>query len=227
MIDSARIQTARLIDRYLADELSPEEAAEFEEHLLNNPDLQSEIELARRLKLGLATLRKRGELEGLVRGVRGPSRGPLLALAASVLIAVGISMFYLSHRGPPLLAASVEAFAPGQLVRAAVDVNLVRRRDSTRIDIGMPAADELVAIHILTGAQSAESRFDVQIARDSAETLARVEDLRADDDVVTVYFDARAAGAGDYRVRLEPQNSGSEELEPEEYLLRVGSAAQP
>jgi hypothetical protein len=225
MIDSARIEAARMVDRYLADELSPEEAAAFEEHLLESPEAQAEVETVRRLKLGLATLREKRELEALVAGNRVLTGGPLYALAASVLILFGIASFSLTDRGPLLLAESADAFAPEARVVAPTEVLVMRMRDSSYPRVELPQGGQLVELRIDTEAHLGAATFDVQIARDGVnEPLARLENLRtAEEGVLKVYFDARASGPGDYRVRLEPKNAKGEALEPEEFPLTIRS----
>ena len=99
MIDSVQIVSQGMVDRYLAGQLSAEEIAEFETYMLEHPEFLDEIDVARRLKLGLKSLREKGEIEGLVDGTSAAMRNRYFAMAASVLVAVGLGTWYLAQRG--------------------------------------------------------------------------------------------------------------------------------
>lgn len=223
MIDSARMERSRMVDRYLADELSATESIAFEEYLLEHPETQAEIDAVRRMKLGLATLRERGELDDLVCGRRGISRGPAFALAASVLVAISIGFVLWADRGPTLVAASLDGFAASRHSLPAADVMLVHTRDSVRLHIDRPQEGQLIAFTIPTGRDGGTAPIDVEITREATEeALGVVRGLRESaDGELTVYFDARAAGPGDYRVRILPNG---DEIVPdgmEDFLITV------
>ncbi len=229
MIDPARMDRSRMVDRYLAHELSAEEVAAFEEFLLEHPETQAEIDAARRMKLGLARLREKGELQALVAGGSRWS-GARLALAASVVLAVAVGTLYLA-RTPTMLAVSLDAFAAKQSSRPAAEVTFVRTRDAARQVIQTPAEGQLLALSIHTDMHGPETTFEVRIAREGEEEpkelLAELEDLRSDSETLSVYFDARAAGAGDYRITVDYIKAGLERYHTDEYLLTVRPETRP
>ena len=90
----------RLVSRYVAGDLSRSERAEFEAWLVASPVLASEVEMERRMRLGMASAARRGWLK---RGASRPGRNEQrwrIAIAASVVLALmtlGLSLV-LPHR---------------------------------------------------------------------------------------------------------------------------------
>ena len=85
-------EQTRLVARYVAGDLSRSERAEFEAWLVASPELAAEVEMERRLRRGMASAARRGWLKR-----RAPENAPRarhwpLALAASVLVAVGLTL---------------------------------------------------------------------------------------------------------------------------------------
>jgi hypothetical protein len=100
-------EQTRLVSRYVAGDLSRSERAEFEAWLIASPELASEVEMERRLRLGIASAARRGWLN---RGAAQPStpRRLRLALAASLVLALttlGLSLV-LPHRDDGQTAAA-------------------------------------------------------------------------------------------------------------------------
>jgi hypothetical protein len=90
-MDRAHIQRNQIAARYLAGDLSDEEAQDFERAFLGDPSLIEDIELTARLRAGLAELDRRGELvrDKARRSLR-PSLPPF-GLAASLVAAVALA----------------------------------------------------------------------------------------------------------------------------------------
>ena len=85
-------EQTRLVARYVAGDLSRSERGEFEAWLIASPELAAEVEMERRLRRGMASAARRGWLKQ-----RAPVRTATqqrwhLALAASVLVAVGLAV---------------------------------------------------------------------------------------------------------------------------------------
>ena len=211
MIDPAQILSQRMVDRYCAGQLSPEETAEFEAYLLDHPELLDDIEVTRRLKLGLGALRAKGELPGLVNGGAGLSRNRILAIAASVIMGAGIAWYFSRTPAvaPPILAATLDEFrgelrAPG----AVAEVMLIRSRSGERMEFEIPQAPHLYRVRIVADTRSADSRFDIELRRESATggspaLVQRALNVRPESDgMLSVYLDPRAAGAGSYLLRV-------------------------
>lgn len=85
-------EQTRLVPRYVAGDLSRSERAEFEAWLIASPELAAEVEMERRLRRGMASAARRGWLNQ-----RPPARTTFpqrwqLAVAATVVIAVGLTL---------------------------------------------------------------------------------------------------------------------------------------
>jgi hypothetical protein len=211
MMDPAQILSQRMVDRYCAGQLSPEETAGFEAYLLDHPELLDDIEATRRLKLGLGSLRAQGELAGLVEGSAGTPRTRLLAIAASVVVALAIAWFY-SQRppaAPAVLAATLDGFRAELHAPDAIgEVLLVRSRSGERVALDIPPAPHVYRIRLVVDSPAADSRFDVELRRESPAggspvLVERAVDVRPEPDgLLSVYLDPRAAGAGSYLLRV-------------------------
>ena len=210
MIDSAQVLSQRMVDRYCAGQLSPEETAEFEAYLLDHPELLNDVEVTRRLKLGLGSLRTKGELPSLVAG--SPSRrNPFLAIAASVLLAAGLGWYFL-QRGEvssPVFASSLEAFrADLRAPDAIVEVMLIRARSGEPVELEVPTTPHLYKVRVVTAMAAADVRYDIELRREppaggASVLIQRANDVRPDPDgMLSIYLDPRAAGAGTYLVRV-------------------------
>lgn len=212
MMDPAQILSQRVVDRYCAGQLSPEETAEFEAYLLDHPELHEEIDITRRLKLGLGSLRAKGELPALVDGRARATRKRLLAIAASVMIAAGVAWFFSRQRievTSPILAATLDGFrAELRAPDAIAELLLIRSRSGERLSLEMPSAPHLYRVHVLAETQAADSRFDIELRREppaggSPALVQRLADVRPDaDGMLLVYLDPQRAGAGSYVLRV-------------------------
>lgn len=211
MMDPAQILSQRMVERYCAGQLSPEETAEFEAYLLDHPELHDEIDITRRLKLGLGSLRAKGELPGLVDGSTRAGRNRYLAIAASVLVAAAVAWF-VSQRAdvaPPILATTLDAFRM-ELRRpdAIAEVMLIRSRSAEPVTLEISPATRLFKVRIVADTRAVDSRFDVELRRQPAgpgvaTVVQRAVDVRPHPDgMLSVYLDPAAAGAGSYILRV-------------------------
>src|SRR5215203_1068834 len=91
-------EQTRLVPRYVAGDLSRSERAEFEAWLVASPELASEVEMERRLRRGIASAARRGWLTRTPPVERSRERQWQIALAASVLVAVGLALSVLLPR---------------------------------------------------------------------------------------------------------------------------------
>jgi hypothetical protein len=100
-------EQTRLVSRYVAGDLSRSERAEFEAWLVASPELAAEVEMERRLRRGIASAARRGWLTRTAPAPvdRARERQWQVALAASVLVAVGLALSVLLPRD--------DASAPG------------------------------------------------------------------------------------------------------------------
>ena len=116
-------EQTRLVSRYVAGDLSRSERAEFEAWLVASPELAAEVEMERRLRRGIASAARRGWLNRAAPVTQGRERRWHYALAASVLVAVGLGLSILLPRddGP---AATSSRVASGSRVASALTVRL-------------------------------------------------------------------------------------------------------
>ena len=100
-----------VLNRYLADQLSDSERAEFERSMVESPDVLQQVEAVARLKVGLFTLRKAGDLDTIIAAQRRAPQANWFALAATVAaVAIGIVMWRgNSTTASPVLTASLAA----------------------------------------------------------------------------------------------------------------------
>lgn len=103
-------EQTRLVSRYVAGDLSRSERAEFEAWLVASPELAAEVEMERRLRRGIASAARRGWLKRGAPIERNRERHWQIALAASVLVSVGLALSILVPR---------EAASPGSIGRIA------------------------------------------------------------------------------------------------------------
>jgi ferric-dicitrate binding protein FerR (iron transport regulator) len=135
-------EQTRLVSRYVAGDLSRSERAEFEAWLVASPELASEVEMERRLRRGIASAARRGWLKRNAPVDRGHERQWQAALAASVLVAIGLGISVLLPRddsasaGTNLVASTVQHVAASRTFR----LSNVRGTD-TSPDISFSLAD--------------------------------------------------------------------------------------
>jgi hypothetical protein len=100
-------EQTRLVARYVAGDLSRSERAEFEAWLVASPELAAEVEMERRLRRGIASAARRGWLQRQATPVKtGPDRRWQIAMAASVVLSLGVVLSITVPRG--------ETAAPGK-----------------------------------------------------------------------------------------------------------------
>jgi ferric-dicitrate binding protein FerR (iron transport regulator) len=116
-------EQTRLVSRYVAGDLSRSERAEFEAWLVASPELAAEVEMERRLRRGIASAARRGWLTRTAPVDHGRERRWQYAIAASVLVAVGVGMTVLLPRGDGSAPGMSQA-ASGTRVASSLTVRL-------------------------------------------------------------------------------------------------------
>jgi hypothetical protein len=120
-------EQTRLVSRYVAGDLSRSERAEFEAWLVASPELAAEVEMERRLRRGIASAARRGWLNRSTPVKQGHERRWHYAIAASVLVAVGLGLSMLLPRDDGS-AAGTNRVASGSRVASALTVRLTNVR---------------------------------------------------------------------------------------------------
>jgi hypothetical protein len=217
--------------RYLADQLSEAECAEYEARFIKDPEAIAELEATARLKIGLQRLRRNGELIDLVRGsgAYSPNRTWLLAMAASVAaLAIGLSLWLPSFRTTsssslPTLAATASAFTDhnGHSLSVLSTTPLFRTR-AERYDavIDLPATRGALKLRVLPTAPTDSAHYMAALSRikddDTSGQPIAVSHLQpsAEDGFVDVYADSAVLSPGRYRLTLT-REAGESAANPE------------
>lgn len=110
-------EQTRLVARYVAGDLSRSERAEFEAWLVASPELAAEVEMERRLRRGMASAARRGWLNRTAPARPATDRRWPMALAASVLVAMALTVTLTLPRNesadePRRLASSAAQASP-------------------------------------------------------------------------------------------------------------------
>src|SRR3984893_1216215 len=187
--------------RYLADQLSEAECADYEARFIADPEAVAELEATARLKIGLERLRRNGELSELIAGTGAPNpnRTWMLAMAASLAaIAIGIGLWFPRSGTPsaPVLASTATAFRDhsGHSLSILATAPLFRTR-AERYDavIELPRTRGAIKLRVLPSSPADSARYEASLARirddDSSERIVAISDLpqRGEDCFVDVY----------------------------------------
>lgn len=215
-MDAKQVAERHIVERYLANALSEEEAAAFEAYIEAHPEVTREIELLARMKSGLATLRDRGELRELLGKPARRGFRPMALIAASLAV-VAVAAVLLSQRAPsdrsPLLASMTRDLS------IASRLVLVRTRGEFPPALASPGAGTAAEFEITSPAPGVDT-WSVSLFRldgPQARPVGEPRSLTASPDgKLRFYVRAEALVPGDYLVRLAGAAG-----EPEEFLFRV------
>ncbi|HET9865265.1 MAG TPA: hypothetical protein VFP37_17620 [Steroidobacteraceae bacterium] len=227
MSDAVPTEKQGKAHRYLAGQMSAGETAEFETEMLEHPETLEDVALLRRMKSGLASLRRNGELDHLLRTRRATRRG-YLALAASLVVAAGIIGWQLFDRpgaAAPVFSARQELFAERIGASPPDELLLVRNRSAALPALELPGSSRVVLLRVVTGGSGSAAAFDLELVRASPApqvSLGRVENLRADaQGMLSSYFDPRSAGAGSFSLLVQRRDPAGGVAEVVEYPFEV------
>jgi hypothetical protein len=206
MMDRSKLLEELIPERYVAGQLTAEEAAEFEEYLLEHPEVIDELEAARHLRLGLRTLSERRDMPAGLRSARSP-RGWWLIAAGIAAAVVGAVFFKLQPAGDSMLATSLEQLsATLRKDEIAGEYLLVRTRGGP-VDITLPNARLPVMVSLQSPVDTSNVAHSVGLAC-SGKTLAIASDVRADaNGMLVVFLDPASLSPGDCEFQVETGNS--------------------
>ena len=221
--------------RYLADQLSDAECAEYEARFVEDPETVAELEATARLKIGLERLRRNGELSELIAGTGAPHPGRtwVLAMAASLAaIAIGIGLWFprSGTHSAPVLASAATAFRDhnGHSLSVLTTAPLFRTR-AERYDavIELPGTRGAIKLRVLPSNPADSARYEASLARirddDSSERIIAIDDLHpsAEDGFVDLYADSALLAPGRYRLILTLVAEGSAGGESDTFVIKV------
>lgn len=211
-MDRKQIEDEHIVARYLADQLSPAEAEAFEAYYIEHPSMVREIEQALRLREGLATLRDRQQLDGLMRARRWRWALPLTIAAAVMMAVAGVLAWHGDSRGSPPVAATLQELAGD--AKSALPLGgkylLVRMRGAEpALEIPLPTGRSGLELQMLPapGIDGAPYQVEVeQVTADGRTTVfGRIHGLTpGPDGLVSAVLDSARLQSGRYVVQLTP-----------------------
>lgn len=228
-MDRRQIEDEHIVARYLADQLSPQDAEAFEAYYLQHPSMVREIEYTLRLKEGLASLRDRQQLDGLMKARGWRWALPLSIAAAIAGTALGTWTWYGSSTAAPVAAGSLEALLEnGQATLPLGGKYMlvrVRSGETAPLAIPRPAAHSALELQVLPagGATAAPYRLllQQQRAEGKPKALAEVTGLvPGPDGLVTAWLDSERIERGQYTVELASE-AGESAAPTERFVIEL------
>jgi hypothetical protein len=202
MIDRARLLDQQLAERYVANQLNADETQEFEQAMLEHPEVVEQVELVRTVKLGLATLRSRGDLDALVKASPSRIRTWMAVAAAASLGAIGFAWF-MTRSPPAMLAPSLSGL---RVDASAVlgEFQIVRTRGAEMPRIEISQTQPVIALRLFTPSYKANEQLHAELLHGSRK-LATVVATQAND-YLLLYLDTSAVEPGDYELQVCPND---------------------
>lgn len=222
---------ATIANRYLADQLSDAERAEFESALIEDPDVVRELEATARLKVGLQRLRETGELRPLLEPAPFYRQPVWLAAAASIAVAaIGLTLVRLDLTTPETtLAASATALvdSTGHALSVGSTHPIFRARaENYDAEITLPATPQAIELHVLPEVVSSTASYRVALLRvgddRTTEPVAEVSGLQPTaDGFLTVFADSTRLRPGRYQLTVVGEGIQDAPLGVGTFLIRV------
>jgi hypothetical protein len=208
-------------ERYVSGRMDEDEEREFEERMLERPDVAADVDVRHRLKLGLLWLEQRGELDGLL---QRPARRTYLryAVAACMLLALGAAIAYWQMLGTAHMAVAgtlAELRGP-QAVAASYILASTRSRAGDTVISAAPGAGAVrLRIVLESGIEQVFVASLAHIEGGSEKSVAeRVSLESAGNGLVEVFLDPAELESGRYVLRLAPESSAGA---PEEFSFML------
>jgi hypothetical protein len=203
-----------LANRYLADQMSPEEREAFEERMVTDPAVLREVELTARFKEGLSVLRESGELAKVLEPPRSHLPG-LAAAAAVAVLAIALGIWRMGTGGAePWGAASLQALVAQRQTELPLGqrYTVLRVRSAEQVDtvIELPATRQAIELRVLPDSGDANSRYRVTLSPldDSRGRSLVLKELRPDGEgYLGVFLDSAALEAGQYRLVADQEST--------------------
>jgi hypothetical protein len=222
--------------RYLANQLTDAERADYEALLTQSAAALAELEATARLKVGLEKLREKQEVPGLLRPAGHPRWTYLLPLAAGVAaLGIGTALWQANHAGSvPLLNASLDSLVdnPGHALPIVATTAIYRKRaGASDVVIEVPASRGILEWRWTPHPSAASHHYDavlMQIREDETlATVGAVDGLSPDDSgVVKWYADTSRLVPGRYKLTLTEQVQRGQPPRPETFLINVRMGAK-
>jgi hypothetical protein len=231
-MDRKYIDDHHVVARYLADQLPDTEREAFESYYLEHPEVVQDLEAAARLKVGLAQLQTRGELDSLLTQKPRTLVAPPWLAAAAVLaaVAIGLGIFFKrGPSGPPMLARSAAALVvSGAAPLANIDRYTILRTRGTTVDaeVEIPTDPQAITLRILPEFEAQPARYrvtlDSVINDNSTKQIASVEGLVPDTNgFVSVFLNSSRIPVGTYNLAIAGDKDTTAADTPSLFTLAV------
>lgn len=222
VMDAKLIAERHVIERYLAGQLSEDEADAFENTLEEQPELARDVERIARMKTGFAVLERRGELAALLEHKAPRTRRLAWLAAAAVVLAIAVVALRPAVPAPALLiASSLEKLSlPSEKpvpLRASIELTRARGigADAELVSGKEPGAAEL---ELVTGTAGTPYRAElISIDVNGARPVGTLDVTANSRGVVRLFASLHALLPGPYLLRLTPADG----TPPIEYSLAV------
>lgn len=222
-MDAKQIAERQVIERYLSGQLSEEDAQAFEAYVEAHPEMIREIETIARMKSGLATLQKRGELAALLKpDVPAWYRRP--AIVAALAAGVAAVVFFIAQplgldRGGAPLAATLQQLAGkrGSVPTISSRLSLSRSRGITPATLSVQPSGAAIEVTLQISAPDGAAHYTVSLLRAAGGSVASIKELRANSEGNLAFFvaaDSLVEGTYLFRVSTEGR-------EPQDFGMRV------
>lgn len=230
MISQQYIDDQQLVERYLANQLSEAERAEFEDYFLEHPEVVQQLEIAARIKGGLSGLQHAGELPAVLaarpdqpgstlaasggssKHVRSRTLWYVLPMAAALLLG-SVLLRWNAVESTPLLAASRTSFTDtrGALLPLVDSYEILRvRGDSYDAVLELPATPGVIEVRVAPELDAKSYRVQLTRAADN-ELIARLDQLvTASDGSLLMYLSTSALAPGPYRLEIAAASGAAE-----------------
>lgn len=221
---------AGIAQRYLAGQLSPPEQEAYEQYFIHNPDVVRELEATARMKVGLASLRDRGQLDSLLQVAPTTSRrAALMAIAASVAVIAIVVGLWRDVRAPDstaLVASATRLIDSSGKPLAVGAIYAVMRTRATEYDavVTLPAQQQALELRVLPewSAPGYDVAFSRTVPSGGVVEVATVSDLQVrQDGFVSLYVDSSKLEPGSYLLRLSASHGQTGEASTSSFRLKV------
>lgn len=219
-----------IAQRYLAGQLSPPEQEAYEQYFIRNPDAVRELEATARMKVGLASLRDKGQLDSLLQ--RAPTtsrRSALMAIAASVAviaIVVGLWRDVRVTDGAAIVASATRLLDSSGKPLAVGATYAVMRTRATDYDavVTLPEQPQALELRVLpeSTAPAYNATLTHTVPSGAVAQPTTVSELRAGHDgFVRLFVDSSTLKPGSYELALSPSENQTKEISTSSFRLKV------
>jgi anti-sigma factor RsiW len=213
------------LQAFIVGRLPDAERRAFEERLVREPALVSELEQSLRMREGLRHLRSRDYFtDAAPQRARFRPWVPALAAAATLVIALFLWLSRATTPAPVLLASLESHAAAGATSLVAAHFTFVSMRGSSVPNLDLPSAG-LIEFRAAPISDPTIARYRVTLVRQQEGTVATpVGDLAGvtlgADGYLHCYADAARLVAGSYLLRIQPDTNTASTEEAFPFNLR-------